>query len=288
MSKPTGSKTGGKKIVILYHGACSDGFGGAWAAWKKFGNKAAYVPLYRGMPPPKDLKNKEIYMIDFMYSSAETAKLIAENVRVTGIDHHITARKSVALTEKPLFALNHSGSVLAWKYFHPGKKIPLLLRYVEDTDLWKLKLPRSREIFAFRTTLKFDFKIWDKVARGMESPVARKKYAEEGMFLEIYRKKLLDELAGGAEAVSFEGYKILAVNAPHEFSSELGEMLIKKKPPLGIIWSQTGGSVGVSLRSNGRVDVAKLAVKYGGGGHKGAAGFRLRDTKKFPWKSLKK
>ena len=38
------------------------------------------------------------------------------------------------------------------------------------------------------------------------------------------------------------------------------------------------GEIGVSLRSRGRVDVARLAASQGGGGHVRAAGFRRRET----------
>ncbi len=44
-------------------------------------------------------------------------------------------------------------------------------------------------------------------------------------------------------------------------------------PPIAIIWSRRGKKVIVSLRSDGSVDVAKIAQMYGGGGHAVAAGF---------------
>ena len=43
----------------------------------------------------------------------------------------------------------------------------------------------------------------------------------------------------------------------------------------------------VSLRSDGSVDVSKLAKKYGGGGHKAAAGFSFKVGRKAPWKKIK-
>src|SRR3989338_10219323 len=126
-----------KKIIILYHADCSDGFGGAWAAWKKFGNKVSYIPVWHQEPPPKGLKNKIIYMIDFTYPEKITKKLIRDNKRVTSIDHHETAEKTTKLTFDYRFSLDNSGSALAWKYFHPKKKIPLFLKNIEDMDLWK-------------------------------------------------------------------------------------------------------------------------------------------------------
>ena len=34
-----------KSIVVIYHGRCRDGFAAAYAAWKKFGDKASYLPF---------------------------------------------------------------------------------------------------------------------------------------------------------------------------------------------------------------------------------------------------
>ena len=137
-------KTPQQKIIVIYHGDCRDGFGGAWAAWKKFGNKAAYLPALDRFIPPCVLKNKEIYLIDYGYPADVTKKLMRDNVRVTAIDHHITARDVVKTTHNYSFSLHHSGAVLAWNYFHPGQKVPTLLRCVEDFDLWRWKTTSSK------------------------------------------------------------------------------------------------------------------------------------------------
>src|SRR3989338_9515798 len=43
------------KTAILYHANCPDGFGGAYAAWKKFGDSAEYIPVKHGKPIPENL-----------------------------------------------------------------------------------------------------------------------------------------------------------------------------------------------------------------------------------------
>ena len=48
------------------------------------------------------------------------------------------------------------------------------------------------------------------------------------------------------------------------------------------------GSVHVSLRSDGAVDVSKIATQFGGGGHKTASGFYVKNISKLPWKIIKK
>ena len=277
-----------KDIVVLYHSNCTDGFGGAWAAWKKFGNKAEYVNVIHQTPVPKGLKNKYIYSVDFTYPEPIIKKLISENKRVTAIDHHISAKEVTQLTEKYSYALHHSGSVLSWLYFHPNKPVPKILQYAEDGDLWKFKLPRSREVLAYLDLFNFDFKVWEKLARELENPKKRKKWFENGKLILRHEKKMVDRLlANNTEEVLFAGYKTLAINSA-DFASELGNLMSKKLPPMGIVWRKISGQILVSLRSNGKADVSKLAQRFGGGGHKAAAGFSLPADAKLPWKSLKK
>ena len=52
-----------KLIVVFYHAECTDGFTAAWAAWKKFGNRADYVPIFHITPPPLRLKNPQNYFL---------------------------------------------------------------------------------------------------------------------------------------------------------------------------------------------------------------------------------
>lgn len=276
-----------KKIIVIYHGECWDGFGGAYAAWKKFGNEAEYFGMKHNDPLPKGLRGKEVYIVDFSFNEPIMKKILKENKKVFALDHHISAEKTTKMAHEYVYALNHSGAVLAWSHFFPKRKVPALLQHIEDTDIWKFTVPNTREIMSFMELADYDFKIWDKIARDLENPKKKKEYIAKGALLLFYAKKIIDRLVLKAAPVKFAGYKTLAVNSPI-LQSEIGHALTKKLPPIGIVWSEKEGGIRVSLRSNGKVDVSKIAVKYGGGGHKAAAGFSLPVDKKFPWKRLKK
>ena len=72
-----------KPILILYHKNCPDGFGAAWAAWKKFGDKAEYLAVEHSASIPKNLKDrKEIYMVDFCYNYPIMQKLLGINQNI--------------------------------------------------------------------------------------------------------------------------------------------------------------------------------------------------------------
>lgn len=276
-----------RSIVIIYHGDCPDGFGGAWAAWKKFDNQATYIAAKHHEPPLSELKNKEIYFIDFIYPQEIVRKLIKNNKKVVAVDHHITAKKVVELTEDYLYAIKHSGSVLAWRYFHSNKPVPRLLRHIEDIDLWKFNLPHTREIISFINLFKYDFAIWNKIAIDLEKLQARKKIIAQGAIVLKYEEHLVEKLIANAEPVEFAGYKTLAVNSP-VLESEIGAALVKRMPPIGIVWRQKGGKKVFCLRSDGTADVAKIAQRFGGGGHKRASGFSLPAAAKLPWQVVKK
>ncbi|PIR07177.1 phosphohydrolase [Candidatus Jorgensenbacteria bacterium CG_4_10_14_0_8_um_filter_39_13] len=275
-----------KRIVVLYHADCPDGFGAAWAAWKKFKNKADYIAVEHQMPLPKGLKNKEIYIFDFSYSPTIFKKLIKNNKKLVVIDHHISAAADVKSVPFHVYSPNHSGAVLAWKYFHSRQFLPRILKYIEDVDLWHFKIPQTREVFAALTSFDYNFKKWDKFAVDLEKPVWRKQKIAIGKIILQNENKLIEKIIKNAQLVKISGYKTLAVNSPI-FDSEIGHALAKKFPPMGIVWFVKNGRRKFSLRSDGKVDVSEIAKCFGGGGHKAAAGFTLDSKKPFPWKVLK-
>ncbi|MDD4931062.1 MAG: DHHA1 domain-containing protein [Candidatus Colwellbacteria bacterium] len=275
------------KKLVIYHKSCMDGFSAAWVAKKKFGDKAQFFPAVHQTPFPKDVKGKEVYMIDFCYPENIMEKIKKEAARVIVIDHHISQKEAVKISDERLFDIKHSGAVLAWKYFYPGKKVPKLLLYVEDTDIWKFTMPKSKELFASLETVKFDFKAWSRLASEFETSEGRKKYLEKGKAILDFIGRSIDNIVANAEPVRFEGHKAYVVNSPL-LISDVGHVLAEKAGGVGIVWVKKGNKLKISLRSNGRVDVSKIALKYGGGGHKAAASFSVSLEKgmvKFPWKA---
>jgi len=277
-----------KNMVVLYHNDCTDGFSAAWVAWRKFGSKADYIGIDPGSVPIRGLRNKEIYMVDVMYPGQYLKKLIKDNKKFIVIDHHVSNQKAFESVKNGLFDIKHSGAVLAWKYFYPKKEIPKLLKHVEDMDLWKFKIPRTKEIFAYLNMVEFNFKEWDIISKNIEKKTMFNEYIKMGTILLEYEDKIIERIISNhAQLVKFFGHKTYIVNSP-VFNSQIANTLYKKLPPMGIVWVQNNdGSVHVSLRSDGTVDVSKLAAKFkNGGGHKQSAGFSVESLAKLPWKKL--
>ncbi len=277
-----------KKIIVLYHSDL-DGFGAAWAAWKKFGGKADYTPIqYKGEKDvlPKGLKNKEIYLVDLCFDKNTMKRLLNENKKVVVIDHHIGRKDEIKISTDYLFNVDNSAAVLSWKYFYPSKKIPRLLRAIEDMDIWKFKIPHTRELVASLNTYNLDFVKWNKIANDFENTKKRKKYINEGRAIVKYQDNLIKKIVGYGEKAIFEGHQVFVVNSPI-LESELGNYVSKNKKTIGLIWSRRNKLFKGSLRNSGEINLSDLAEKYGGGGHKSAAGFTFNAETKFPWKKIK-
>lgn len=270
-----------KNPLILYHGNCYDGFGAAWAAWKKFGKDAEYRPCFYGMEPPNDWWERNCYVLDFSFP----AKVISN--RVLGdqslmlnltdfkvLDHHRTAQED--LKEQPgycVFDMDKSGAVLAWEFFHPGKPVPLLTKYLQDRDLWKFELPESRYIDCWVKSHKFDFALWEEMALDIEHDWYRVLYSGKGAY--DYQKNMVEVMCDNAWMTDLCGYKIPVTNAT-VFFSEVGEELCKRFPevPFAAYYlDRKDGKRQWGLRSRNGFDVSEVAKKLGGGGHAAASGF---------------
>lgn len=277
-----------KEVVVIYHAQCSDGFGSAYAAWKKFGDMASYVPLKTQVELPAGLTNKELYILDYSFDKPTLEKLRTENKSVVVIDHHKTAMEAVTAFPENVFDLEHSGAVLSWQYFHPDTDIPELLKYVEDHDLWKFALPQNRE---FNSSLKQQpntFEAWDELITKLKDDDFRKNFIERGEVISKFEDSLVENLLTYKERVLFEGHEVWALNVSRTYRSILGHHLASLNEAeggiaLGIVYYRNLGAVHVSLRSNGDVDVSALAEKYGGGGHKNAASLRVDSFTELPF-----
>lgn len=274
-------------MIVFYHKNCPDGFASAWVAWKKFKAKGQYFPLNYQSPFKHFIQKEKIYFFDVIPERKTLEDLIEKGNEITIIDHHLSAKR-ILYFDKPKnmkvkLNMKHSASVLVWRYFFPKKKVPELLLYIEDMDLWKFKKPYTREILATINTPDFEFKKWSKLVKEIENKKTRKKYIEAGKKVVEYQDEIIAGLVQEAKEVEFSKCKTLVVNSSI-LISEIGDALIKKRPPMAVIWFETGEDKRISLRSNGKIDVSKIAEKYGGGGHKKAAGFSLKANRPFPWK----
>lgn len=256
---------------VIYHGGCTDGFGAAYSAWKCLGNRAEYHACKHGTPPP-DVSGKVVAILDFSYSNAVTKQMIAAAENLIIIDHHKSAMVELHDISNGRFDMNHSGARLAWDFFHPGKEPPKFINYIEDRDLWKWELPYSKEFSASFDMVPFQFEEFEK----FEDDSVFDDAVERGSYVLAYSKTVVKKVCEKASRRKLGDLDVLVVNASH-WMSEIGARL-SPDCDVAVIWyyDHEDRMNKVSLRAfHEHVDVSEIAKRWGGGGHKKAAGFAL-------------
>src|SRR3989344_1481425 len=126
------------------------------------------------------------------------ADIVKRAKKVVALDHHVSAEKSTKMAREYVYALDHSGAVIAWQYFHPNTPVPVLLQHVEDVDIWKWKLPNTAELMAYMGLVEYDFETWDAIARDWEDPVRLAGYVARGKDLLKYESQMVKRQMVGA------------------------------------------------------------------------------------------
>ncbi|MBL6986875.1 MAG: DHH family phosphoesterase [Methylobacter sp.] len=265
--------------LVIYHADCLDGLGAAWSAFCKFGSQVRYTPATHGDAIPDFEPGSILYILDFSYAPQLMVDAAAKAGQIILIDHHITAMEQCGdfFKSHPLpenlslnFDMSRSGCVLAWQHFFPDREPPRILLHIEDRDIWHFKLDGTREI----TTALFERMPIDFSEIGT---IDLDELLAVGSIQLAQFSGMVNKLAKYAHSVAVAGQVGLAVNAPSLFSSDLGHVLAEKSGTFGMTYQYDGRKQrwGFSLRSIGDYDVGKLALAFGGGGHKNAAGFAL-------------
>ena len=252
-----------KNKLILYHANCYDGFGSAYAAWKKFGDDAEYIPVNYGQNAP-DVVGKNVYILDFAYDPETLQKMSDQANLLVVIDHHKTHQENLKLqlsskeeiedfmeTFKDIivyrkkiflciFDINKSGAVLSWEFFHPSSPVPEFFLYLQDRDLWKFELDQSREVSQALRAYPFDFKIWDFIIEN-ENKVSSslEQLKKEGKTINRFTEQMVEIMCNNAYIGIVQGHKVPIANATI-FFSEVGERLCELYPdcPFSLYYSR--------------------------------------------------
>ena len=274
-----------KETVVLFHRNCDDGFGAAFVAYLVMGLSAEYIGMKYGDNPP-NVKGKNVYVFDFSFSPEVLLEMGAEAKSIHMLDHHLSAAKSW----EPLldgngyfsnyrnvhvkFDMTRSGAGLAWEYFFPTKKMPMLIRHIQDNDLWKFSVVNTK--YFIRNLRSYDqcFDTWKMFFSYRVWEGAYKEFVREGVSQERFfgaQVNAIHDLQKPSTAIL--GNSIgLALNANEVFSSEIGHLLSVDSGTFGMVYCVIDDKVKCSLRSSGEFDVSVLAKLYGGGGHRNASG----------------
>lgn len=264
------------KTYILHHND-PDGFGAAYSAYKKFGNgkNVIYIAVDYGRPVPEIEDGSDLYILDFSYPRATLDRLVERMRSVMVIDHHKSAMLDLQGHPNAIFDMTKSGAGLSWDYFSDGAPRPDFINYIEDADLWRFALPDSK--FIKNSIYQEDLTLEAYIKGARKSMKSR---IREGKVIQRVVKHNLEMGVDVRHIIQIDEFKMLAVNVclhMSEFGNELySKYLVGAGADFsGVYYRYTPDTFKFSLRSVGDFDVSVIAKRFGGGGHKNAAGFEL-------------
>jgi len=263
--------------IVIYHGGCPDGFTAAWVYWRMFRSNdtvfgdTEYFAATIGEPPP-DVAGRDVIIVDYSYPRDVLVKMHGDARTLKLLDHHKSAMDRLSDLTFCTFDMNRSGAMMAHdSLVTPIGSRPWVVDYVQDYDLWRFDLPKSKEVNAWIKSQPRTFEAWDELNRqGVER--AKILGAAVLVFQEQYMRSICEESSGR----SFHGYSVPVVNCGYPMISEVVGKLAESAP-FAVGWYVGGdGLYHYSLRSRGEdgMDVCEIAKRFGGGGHKNAAGFK--------------
>jgi hypothetical protein len=272
------------KKLCFYHAGCPDGFGAVWSVQGAWGESGHFIARSHDDRVRMDeCEDALVAFVDIAPGKEELRELADVAGQVVVLDHHVTARDRLASDVSLVneleaeghllhFDLDHSGAVLAWHHFRPDEELPELLRYVEDQDLWNWALPDSDAVNAAIASYPREFEVWNRLSR---EPI--EVLAEQGKPILRANRMEVERRLEHARPVALGTRRIEAVNASIN-RSQIGHQLAQRAQfgeAWGLVYRVEGSEVYGTLYSIGDVDVSRVALEYGGGGHKNASGFHV-------------
>lgn len=266
------------ELLCIYHANCADGFTAAWAVWRAHPNTEFHEGLYGNAPP--ECTGRDVVLVDFSYKRDVLLAIAAVADTVLILDHHKSAEAE--LVDLPdnvtaIFDMGRSGAMMAWNHYHPDRAPSDLIVHVQDRDLWLFKREQTRAFQANLFSYEYTFENWDLIHLLCADDYKYQHFVSQGEAIERKHHKDVKELIHvAATRKEIAGYNVPVLNAPYFFSSDACHAMAENEPFAACYWDTASHRV-FSLRSGKHgLDVSKIAEKYGGGGHKHAAGFSLR------------
>lgn len=275
--------------LVIYHAGCYDGFCAAWLAHSVWPEARLY-PAYHGGSPPAH-EDMDVLIVDFSYSRDALTEMARKASSITLLDHHQTAEQELSGLEAEIAEMSdtcparieidqgRSGGRMMWDYLvaaglKDGER-PWLVDYTEDRDLWRHKLPYTRELNALLRSHAMDTVEWDTLCECASYPAGKGLLIAHGDSILRRDRQLVQQHISAARMLQFAGHRVPVVNAT-VLVSDIGNSLCAGHPFAVCYFDTASGKRVYSLRSDDNgLDVSAIARARGGGGHPHAAGFSI-------------
>jgi uncharacterized protein len=280
------------KIYCIYHRADFDGIF-CYRIAKRFFDAHKYDVEYIGWdygdPVPNIEPDANVYMLDISVDG------LMDHPKLNWIDHHKSAIDKYPKTIQGYRIDGVAACRLAWQYFGgingwqksntPNKEDfterrvtePLAVRLAGEYDIWDKRDPGTDTFQFGLRSLKLNDNDWDRLLSDDQQFVLE--LLRNGQLLQRYQQSTDAEiLQHRSFTVVFEGREFLALNTARCNSLTFAAKDTQESSHealMGFYWNGETWTVSLYHAAHRKdVDLSLIAVKYGGGGHRGACGFR--------------
>ncbi len=268
---------------VIYHNPCVDGTAAAMIAWHYMrtnfpDREIVFYPTNYGRLPP-DVTGRNVIILDFSFKKPDLDVMISQANKLLIIDHHKTAQEDLKEVpdEHKIFDMSRSGAYLTWQWFYPDEDVPLFIQYVSDRDIWTKQMEFGDEFAAWSHTLPMEMEVYEEY---LDNDKLNFMIETKGKpFLELTEYQI-DQVCPKATVKFMEHrgmFFFVAYLNTTVHRSDIGNKIFQwcKWADFSATYAinDRWNSTGFSLRSEDcRMDVSAVAKKFGGGGHRNAAG----------------
>lgn len=228
-------------------------------------------------------KDEKVYIVDFSLKPNVMNKLLEITETIIWIDHHKTAIEYEPLYNKDIHGYRNgiekgpSGCELTWRHIFPGQEMPRAVQLVGDRDSWRWEFGDETKHFNLGLEIQDTSPCSDVwVTLIEEGNTIRGEgflyhVINDGKTCLAFRDNFCkDYIKSYGWEIIFEGHKCFACGIYRFGSEKFGDLIDKYDICLSFEYLGSNWIVGLYSKT---VDVSRIAKKYGGGGHVGAAGF---------------
>jgi len=265
-------------MKIIYHGDLDGHCAGAIANkyYIERGEKPELIEAIRyGLTFDNVAQDELVVIVDFSFPFDD---LLKRTKNIIWIDHHKTALED--FEHFGLAGLRRNGTAgceLAWEFFYPDQKVPAIVKYIGDMDVWKWEYKETEAVLEGLQLLETQpSNTWDwNIMLTPDFSVST--LYTNGLLCLKYRQNYYAKLA---KNLSYEsellGHKCIVCNCA--FTGSLVFNSLTEKYNFMVVYYHEGDIYNVSLYSTDpSIDCGSIAKTFGGGGHIGAAGFRCKE-----------
>jgi oligoribonuclease NrnB/cAMP/cGMP phosphodiesterase (DHH superfamily) len=239
-----------------------------------------------GMKKMFSIIDEDVIIADFSFPM-ETMKEIARDCKnkLTWVDHHITAINDYKKEEpfcEAILNTDYAACEGVWKHLFPNSDIPMSVKLLSDYDAWhnSNKNYWDNMVLPFQYGMRVICNSVDTFPMDLLSSDKRVfEIIKDGLLILKYMKMTNESIANSSSfECDFKGLKAVCLNTPLFSSDSFKSVYDEAKHDIMLAYQFNGKAWKFSIYCTKEyIDGSAISKSFGGGGHKGASGFIIKN-----------